>query len=249
MAAGTLPLLETVVARRRVSIVATQRDGGDVHPGHVDATTLAQRQVALTGRRWAMADEIHGVDVLDLDVLDLDRFEGSSTVGIGDVVVSRRGDVHMAIWTADCAPLFLIADDGTVVGVHAGWRGLAAGVVDVAIATARRDGAEVIAAVLGPVIGPCCDAFGQDDLAAVAAGTHTSPGAIRGLTHDGRAALDVTAAVRGSLTSQAIDLMAGDVCTGCDGRWFSHRVHGDTGRHATVAVIEQAEHSAVAAVS
>ena len=93
------------------------------------------------------------------------------------------------------------------------------------------------AAVLGPVIGPCCYEFGRDDLARSRAGVHASPAAIAGTTLDGTAALDVPAAVRSALDHHAIDLDAVGPCTGCDDRWFSHRVRADLGRHATVASI------------
>lgn len=229
-----IPLYTTTAAGREVRIVATDRSDGDVHPAGVAPAVLAARQLRSTGGRWAMLDEVHGIGVVDVDTVG-DR--SRSTVGVGDVAVTTRDDTHLAVWTADCAPLFLVADDGTVVGAHGGWRGLAAGVIDVAVATARRSGGAVLGAALGPSIGPCCYAFGADDLDAVAAGVHAEAGVVRGVTAGNDPALDVAAAVRCALRHHGIDLRVVGPCTGCDDRWFSHRVRSDPERHATVAVI------------
>ena len=158
-------------------------------------------------------------------------------VGVGDVIVTDRSGLDLAVWTADCAPIFLLADDGTTVGAHGGWRGLADGVVDVAVGAARRNGGRVVAAVVGPVIGPCCYEFGQDDLGLVARGVHADPAEVTGTTAVGARALDVPAAIRSALGLHGIDLDIVGPCTGCDDRWFSHRVRTEPGRHATVASI------------
>lgn len=227
------PLCEYTVAGREVRIVATDRSDGDMHPERVPSEELAARQRNATGRRWVMIDEVHGTDVVEVT----NDHAGLDVAGIGDVVVTNSVDLDVAVWTADCAPIFLVADDGTTVGAHGGWKGLADGVVDVAVDAARRDGGRVVAAVLGPVIGPCCYEFGHDDLAAVAGGVHARPAAIAGTTVDGSTALDVPAAVRSALHYHGIVLDVVGPCTGCDDRWFSHRVRTDLGRHATVASI------------
>ncbi len=227
------PLSEYTIAGRRVRIVATDRSDGDVHPERVPATVLAQRQRRATGRPWVMLDEVHGIDVVDTSPADA----RTPMAGRGDVVVTRDADLDVAVWTADCAPIFLLADDGTTVGIHAGWRGLAAGVVDVAVAAARREGGQVVAAVLGPAIGPCCYEFGADDLERVAQGVHAHPTEVSGTTAAGSLALDVPAAIRAALGDHGIGLDVVGPCTGCDDRWFSHRVRNDPDRQATVATI------------
>jgi YfiH family protein len=229
----TSPLSEYAIAGRSVRIVATDRSDGDVHPERVPATVLAQRQRRATGRPWVMLDEVHGVDVVDASSADAEF----PMAGRGDVVVTRDADLDLAVWTADCAPIFLLADDGTTVGIHAGWRGLAGGVVDVGVAAACRDGGRVAAAVLGPAIGPCCYEFGADDLERVARGVHARPAEVSGTTTGGHLALDVPAAVRAALGDHGLGLDVVGPCTGCDDRWFSHRVRADPERHATVATI------------
>ena len=227
------PLFECTLGGRDVRIVATDRGDGDIHPERVPSDELAVRQLAATGRNWMMADEVHGTDVIDVTADDL----WMPVAGVGDVIVTKSTDLDIAVWTADCAPLFLLADDGTAVGAHAGWKGLAAGVIDVAVETVRRDGGRVRAAVLGPAIGPCCYEFGHDDLALVAERVHARPAEIAGRTLHGSTSLDVPAAVRSALDHHGIALDVAGPCTGCDDRWFSHRVRADLGRHATVASI------------
>jgi copper oxidase (laccase) domain-containing protein len=62
--------------------------------------------------------------------------------------------------TADCLPLVLASPGEGIAVVHAGWRGLAAGIVEAAVATFRKP--EALAAVLGPAIGPCCFEVGAE---------------------------------------------------------------------------------------
>jgi copper oxidase (laccase) domain-containing protein len=147
--------------------------------------------------------------------------------------------IDLAVWSADCAPIVLIGDDGCVVAAHGGWRGLAAGVVDVAIDAVLGRGAQVAGAVLGPVIHPCCYAFGADEMGQLAAGVHTPVEHVAGRTSSGELALDVPAAVRRALSARGVELDVVGPCTGCDGRWFSHRVRGEAERQATVVSIEE----------
>lgn len=227
----TRPLLDSNIADRRVRVVASERTDGDVHPGQVGAPELRSRQelVTSTGRSWSMIDQVHGVDVILIDGLET----WSPTLGTGDVIVTHATDVPIAIWAADCAPIVLAADDGALVAAHGGWRGLAAGVVEVAVAAVTSGGASIVAAVLGPVIHPCCYRFGDAELASI-------PDAVEGRTTDGAVALDVPATVTRMLGRHGVGLSVIGPCTGCDDRWFSHRVRAEPGRHAVVAWWEEA---------
>lgn len=221
--------------RGHVVVAATERDDGDFHPRRTEAATLARRQRTVNGRVWAMVDQVHGVRVHRLDangapaavVAAAGRTTADVIVGAVDAPVAP-----IAVWAADCAPLFLIGERGAVVGTHAGWRGLAAGIVDVAFGELGGEG--VAAAVLGPVIGPCCYPFGPDEIGAVAVGIGVPAAQVTGRTTSGAVALDVPTAVAAALARHRIALDAIGPCTGCDGRWFSHR-RGDAARHAVVA--------------
>ncbi|HVT32243.1 MAG TPA: laccase domain-containing protein, partial [Rhodanobacteraceae bacterium] len=77
--------------------------------------------------RWLR--QVHGIGVHDADALLADVDPEA------DAAVTRRPGRVLAILTADCMPVFLCADDGTAVGIaHAGWRGLAGGVIEATIA-------------------------------------------------------------------------------------------------------------------
>lgn len=215
---------------RDVVVACTERSDGDVHPLQVPLPVLRERQLAATGRCWTMLDQIHGVTRVDQSTAG----PGADTavIGVGDVLVADAGG-PIAIWAADCAPVVLVDSQGAIVGCHAGWRGLAGGVIDVAVAAVEPD-RPPLRAVLGPCIHPCCYEFGPSDLERVAAGIGVEPTRISSTTAWGTPALDVPAAVEHALCRHGIELSVSGPCTGCDERWFSHR-RGDLGRHAVVA--------------
>ena len=144
-------------------------------------------------------------------------------------------DRALAIWAGDCAPLVLCGGDGTLVAAHAGWRGLAAGVIDVAVGelTARDD--QAVAAVLGPCIHVRVLRVRRRPTSTPSRPVWARRSAEISSTADGRSFLDVPAAVAAALGRRGIDLDVVGPCTSCDERWFSHRARGDDGRHALVA--------------
>ncbi|NND74419.1 MAG: polyphenol oxidase family protein [Ilumatobacter sp.] len=224
-------LLDRVDGDRRFVAVASERSDGDVHPHKVAPDVLDVRQRAVAGAPWVMADQVHGTGVVQTG----DEPLAWPLAGRGDVVVTTRPGIRLAVWAADCAPLALFGVAGTVVLAHGGWRGLAAGVIDAAVGTATGGGDSISAAVLGPVIHPCCYAFGPAQLGQVAAGVGSAADDIGGTTHGGDVALDVPAAVAAGLRRHGIDLDVVGPCTGCSDRWYSHRMRDDRGRHALIA--------------
>jgi purine-nucleoside/S-methyl-5'-thioadenosine phosphorylase / adenosine deaminase len=227
------------VGERIAVVVATDADDGDFHPGRVDADDLRRRQLRVTSDRWTMVDEVHGIAVHSADA-DTVRPSAWPLAGAGDVIVTSRLGSPIAIWAADCAPVALFGHRGTTIVIHAGWRGLAAGILDVGLATLADRGDAAQLAVLGPVIHPCCYEFGLDDLRSVARSLGVEPDEIAGRARSGARALDVPAAVAVGLRGGGVELAVTGPCTGCGGRWFSHRCRGDLGRHALVAWSETA---------
>jgi copper oxidase (laccase) domain-containing protein len=149
-----------------------------------------------------------------------------------DAAVTATAGCVLAAQAADCAPVALVADG--VMGVaHAGWRGLAAGVLPATVAAMQLLGAGRITATLGPCIRVGCYEFGADELDVVAAslGEH-----VRGTTAAGTPALDVPAAVRVSLQEAGVaDVVDLGVCTACSTDHWSHRARADRQRQAVVA--------------
>jgi hypothetical protein len=147
-----------------------------------------------------------------------------------DAVILQGGEACAAVLSADCGSIALGSPEGIVAAVHAGWRGLVAGVVDRAVHGLRDAGASKVVAGLGPCIHPCCYAFSPEDLDEVAAAL--SP-RVRGLTRDARPALDLPAGLREALTRAGAQLVPGlDACTGCDPRWYSHRARSEEERQS-----------------
>ena len=142
----------------------------------------------------------------------------------------ERGEPVMVV-TADCVPVALARVGGkpAVALAHVGWRGLLAGVVPAAVSALRG---RLVAAAIGPGIGPCCYEVGQD----VAGPVRAAFG--RGLVRDGH--LDLPGAVERALVDAGcvrVDRL--DECTACHPeQYFSHRRDdGRTGRQGALATI------------
>ncbi len=156
-----------------------------------------------------------------------------------DASVTRERGVVCAVQTADCLPVLLCDENATVVGVaHAGWRGLAAGVIEATVAAMSEPG-ERLLAWLGPAIGPRAFEVGSEVRDAF-------------LAHDVRAAeafvvaegskwfCDLYLLARQRLEAQGIRRITGaDFCTVSDReRFFSYRRDGVTGRMASLVWLE-----------
>ncbi|MGZ5330669.1 MAG: polyphenol oxidase family protein [Solirubrobacterales bacterium] len=129
------------------------------------------------------------------------------------------------VMTADCLPVAL-AGPGGVAMAHAGWRGLAGGVLAGATARVGASGAAI-----GPGIGPCCYEVGDEVIGAFAG--------IEGAA-EGRM-LDLVAVARGLLGRAGVDdVAASGLCTSCNPELlYSHRRDGErTGRQAGLAWLE-----------
>lgn len=147
-----------------------------------------------------------------------------------DAAVSAESDEILSVLTADCAPVALVAP-GVVGAVHAGWRGVLAGVLEAAVAEVRRRSDGPITAVIGPCIHPECYEFSAHDLEPIAARLGPE---VAGETAAGQLALDLPVAVALALSEVGVDDITDiGVCTACSPDHFSHRrdgrVHGVTG--------------------
>jgi copper oxidase (laccase) domain-containing protein len=114
--------------------------------------------------------------------------------------------------------------------VHAGWRGLAGGVVEAAVERMRLLGATDVVGSLGPSIHAECYEFSAPELDLVVTTCGTM---VRGLTSAGRPALDLPAGIEAALARAGATVVPGvDTCTACGDGYFSHRARGDVGRQA-----------------
>jgi len=150
----------------------------------------------------------------------------------GDALVATGPGAPLAVFSADCALVAMASPEGVLGAVHAGWRGLLAGVVEGTAAAMRAVGATELAAVVGACIGPECYEFSERDLEPIEARYGES---VRSNTETGQTALDLRAGVHRALESVSVAIAA-DVaeCTACEEGWFSWRARKDAGRHALV---------------
>jgi YfiH family protein len=154
-----------------------------------------------------------------------------------DAIVSDDPRRWVSVRVADCTPVLLSADDGSIVAViHAGWRGVIAGVVSFALAEMNHPPNRLLAAI-GPCIGMEAFEVGSEVLAAFS----ESFGPSAPIRHrpDGKGHVDLRAAIRLQLLSAGVDAARIDMtdrCTFCDrDEFFSHRRDsGITGRMAAL---------------
>jgi purine-nucleoside/S-methyl-5'-thioadenosine phosphorylase / adenosine deaminase len=192
-------------------------------------------------------EQVHGADVADLDAApdpgDAGRPGGARRVGPADAAFTRGLGRVCAILTADCLPLLLAAESGDLVAAaHAGWRGLAGGVIEATMAAVTAAGAvppERFLAWLGPAIGPRHFEVGAEVREALLAG---DPGAEAAFAPNarGRFMADLGTLARRRLEARGVDrIYGGGECTFEAGdRYFSYRRDGVTGRQAALIWLE-----------
>ncbi len=158
-----------------------------------------------------------------------------------DAAVTSTPGTVLAILTADCLPVvFAGVDDGEVTGVgaaHAGWRGLAAGVLEATVA-AMHCAPERLVVWLGPAAGPQAYEIGEEVFDTFVSRDSRAQGAFVA-TRPGHWRVDLYALARQRLEDAGVmRVQGGGLCTISDSRrFYSHRRDQRTGRMATVAWI------------
>jgi polyphenol oxidase len=187
---------------------------------------LQARRQALVAGPWRWLNQVHGDRVV---ILSPDETCAGPEA---DALVTTGPGAPLAFFAADCALVGLASPEGVLGAVHAGWRGLLAGVFERTAAAMRAAGASSLVAVVGACIGPECYEFGEDDLELLAARFGPS---VRSRSAAGRPALDLRAGVRRALEDLAVPIATEIAeCTACGSGWFSWRARRDTGRQALV---------------
>jgi YfiH family protein len=149
--------------------------------------------------------------------------EGSHPATVAaDASFTRAKGVVCAVMAADCMPVLLAADDGSVVGAaHAGWRGLCAGVIEALLDEMRLPG-DCTIAWLGPAIGPRAYEVGEEVRAAYLA--KGDPETAFVATRPGHWLLDLYAVARRRLAARGVTRVSGGTfCTFSDARFYSYR--------------------------
>ncbi|HEV7814507.1 MAG TPA: peptidoglycan editing factor PgeF, partial [Janthinobacterium sp.] len=222
--------------------------GGGLNLGiHVgdDAANVAHNRALLSAvlpGRPAWLSQVHGVAVADAACL------GENEVPEADAGIASVSGKVCAILSADCLPVLFCDSAGKVVGAaHAGWRGLAGGVLQHTLAAMRAAGAGEILAWLGPAIGPRRFEVGTDVLSAFEAGAAGAQGRQRVVAafaaidgKPGKYLADIYALARSVLSEQGVSRVSGGQhCTVAEaGRFYSYRRDGITGRQASLIWIK-----------
>lgn len=173
--------------------------------------------------RWLA--QVHGTAVADLDAL------GELDVATADAAAVSTPERVAVVLTADCLPVFLCLEDGSRVAVaHAGWRGLAAGVLESAVAALGGEVRHVLA-WLGPAIGPAAFEVGPEvHEAFVSAQDEAASAFVPG--REGRFMADLYALARLRLARAGVaSVSGGGFCTHTErDRFFSYRRAKRSGR-------------------
>jgi YfiH family protein len=183
--------------------------------------------------RWL--NQVHGVDVH----LAGGAAPASHEEPLADAAITDRPGTVVAVLTADCLPVFLADTKGRVVGVaHAGWRGLAGGVLENTVAAMRvrlPDNAS-LQAWLGPAIGPDAFEVGDEVRAAFCERDAAARSAFRAGYRPGKWFADLSGLARLRLRAAGVARIDGcDVCTYIDrSRFWSYRRRAESGRMASV---------------
>jgi YfiH family protein len=172
----------------------------------------------------ASARQVHSADVLAAV---------AGECGAGDALWTAEAGLALSIATADCVPVLLAGPEG-LAAVHAGWRGLAAGIiprtVETVVASLGADPARW-SAWIGPSIGACCYEVG-DDVARQVAAASTPAVVLAGPA--GKPHLDLTGAALAQLRAAGVGTVARlSACTRCDAEalWSYRREGKGAGRN------------------
>lgn len=253
---AALPLLQADwPAPPGVRALTTRRHGAGISPapfaqfnlgnrhaadGDTPANVEHNRQLLQQGLSLPSAPhwlrQVHGTTVL--------RFDAAPVAGasepVADAAVTSVPGVVLAILTADCLPVVFAAADGSEIGAaHAGWRGLADGMLEDTVAAMNTPAAQ-LRAWLGPAAGPQDYEIGEEVYHAFVG---HDPGAEEAFvaTREGHWKVDLFMLARQRLQAAGLDRLnihGGTVSTMADADLYSHRRDRRTGRMATLVWME-----------
>ena len=226
-------------APANVQALQTTRNGGHSaapyaslnlgsHVGDAQLTVARNRMLfsSLVPSEPVWLNQVHGIRVADAG--------HAGCLPEADASISTHPGAVCVVVTADCLPLLLCDEQGSVVGAaHAGWRGLCDGVIEATV-SAMQVPAPTLMAWLGPAIGPAAFEVGDEVRAAFVAQQPQAAGAfVAG--KDGKWLADIYQLARLRLQAMGITrIYGGDLCTFSDAqRFYSYRRDGVTGRMGT----------------
>ena len=206
------------------------------HVGDTPAAVASNRQrlSAHFGILPAWLSQVHGVNVAYAD---------PSQVVEADASWSDTPGIACAVMTADCLPVLFCDKAGTrVAAAHAGWRGLAAGVLEATAESLAVPPGEVLA-WLGPAIGPANFEVGAEVRDIFMASHPQAAAAFVPGVAEGKYIADIYALARLRLAAIGVTAVyGGGLCTVADARFYSYRRASQTGRFASLVWLEPTGH-------
>ncbi len=229
------------VSDRRGGVSAAPYDSFNLalHVGDDPAAVQQNRERLLqdlpAGLSVQWLEQVHGTTVVDADWQSPQR--------CGDAVYVDKPGLAGAVLTADCLPVFFAARSGRRVAVaHAGWRGLAAGILETTLAR-FADAPDDVVTWLGPAIGVCHFEVGLevrdiflDACATASQRQHMQVMAFRAAARADKCHADLYALARLRLQTAGVrEIGGGGLCTHCDpAHYYSYRRDGRTGRFVSI---------------
>jgi polyphenol oxidase len=238
-------------APARVKAVITSRHGGvsappyesnnlGLHVGDAEEAVMENRKLLaeVTGKQldFQWLTQVHGNTLLTLDKEVVD--EGTQA----DALYTRQKNIACGVLTADCLSVFFCDESGAEIAVaHAGWRGLASGILEKTIATFNAEPNSLLA-YLGPVIGPCHFEVGDEvrqaflDLDLPEIINQDSILFHENENNQNKWMADLYAIAKIILASRGVTKIYGEpICTYCEfDNYYSYRRDGKTGRFASL---------------
>lgn len=206
-----------------------------IHVGD-DPANVARNRASLAAslalaQAPAWLEQVHGTDVVELE---------QSAVRRADAAIARTPGPVAVVMVADCVPVLLCDRHArAVAAVHAGWRGLAAGVIESAVEQLAVPSADLLAWI-GPAIGPDAYVVGDEVRACFLSGSPSAATAFRRAATGWHCNLPLLVEQR--LASAGISsIVNGSVCVHADAtRFYSYRRDGVTGRMAALIWLRSA---------
>jgi YfiH family protein len=198
--------------------------GGDLRDVAEQRSRVTQ---LLPSSSVAVVSQVHGIDMHEIHVHDMASWElVHDPLVEADMLATSLPHMPLSIFTADCVPI-VVASARSVVVAHAGWRGLAAGIIQHAMA--RLSDERELRALVGPCIGDCCYEVGVDV-------AHNFSDHARVVETGTRWHVDLGGAASAQLAEVGVMVDRIAVCTRCDSRLHSWRRDGTAaGRQAMIA--------------
>lgn len=238
----------TVSAGLRVLQYRPWAPGGEMNHGFVgifdDAAALEREalpgvvRAKLNINSLCVVTQTHGTEIFAVEALPPPR--GFFELGEADGIVAPRSPVlhglALAIVTADCLPM-IFRSPGWLAVVHAGWRGLSAGIISALFSRVPELRSENLQVCIGP-----CAGRDRYEVGPEVVGAFADRAVVRSRNDgSGCAYLDLVATARAEVLRESpqASVVASEICTISDRRFYSYRREGDTAkRNVTFAVIE-----------